>query len=94
MVAKLTGVVEGAMVIFERKSGDTWICTVPATLSGTYVLELTAIDEAGNMAYCARYIIAIDLASLCVHLEPYPWSAELLGEEFYATLMNNRCGGI
>lgn len=102
MVVKLTGTVEGNPVIFERQGGDTWTCVVPATLSGTYVVELTAVDDAGNTAYCAQYIIAIDLSALCVHLEPYPWKAQLLEKEYvatcilsnyYAELMKSECGG-
>ena len=74
----------------------------PATLSGTYVAEFTAIDDAGNVAYCAQYIIAVDLSALCVHLEPYPWKVELLEKEYavtcilgnyYAELMEPECGG-
>ena len=102
MVVKLTGTVEGNPVIFERQGGDTWTCVVPATLSGTYVAEFTAIDDAGNVAYCAQYIIAIDLSALCVHLEPCPWKAELIEKEYvakcilsnyYAELMRPECGG-
>lgn len=94
MVIKLTGTVDGEQVMFERKSRDTWICTVPATLSGTYVIDLTAIDEAGNVAYYAKFIVAIDITALRVSLEPYPWRSELLSDSFFTTLMNEGCGGL
>lgn len=84
MVVKLTGVIEGNPVIFERKSGDVWETTIPAKLNGIYIVELTAVDEAGNIAYCAKYIVTVDLSALCVHLEPFPWKSELLDESYNA----------
>ena len=50
-----------------------------------------AIDEAGNVGYTAKYIITIDLASLCVHIEPGPYYEELLESEYYVELMGG-CG--
>lgn len=84
MVVKLTGVIEGNPVIFERKSGDVWETTIPAKLNGIYVAELTAVDEAGNIAHCAKYIVTVDLSALCVHLELFPWKADLLNECYMA----------
>lgn len=93
MVVKLTGNVNGSAIIFERVQGDEWKATVPASLNGVYIVELLAVDEAGNEAYWAKYILTIDLAALCVHLEPYPYWAELLQPEYYATLIQAGCGG-
>ena len=89
MVVKLTGIVEGHPVICERVSGDTWTCTVPATLSGTYVAEFTAIDDAGNVAYCAQYIIAIDLSALCVHIIKDDHCYELVDTDLEAEIVRD-----
>ena len=62
-----------------------------ASLDGAFVVDLTAIDEAGNVGYTAKYIITIDLASLCVHIEPCPYYEELLESEYYVELMGG-CG--
>lgn len=94
MVVKLTGNINGDAVIFERIQGDEWEATVPASLNGVYIVDLLAVDEAGNETYWAKYILTIDMAALCVHLEPYPYRAELLQPEYYATLMRAECGGI
>ena len=94
MVVKLVGKIDGQDVIFERREGDRWDATVPRNLTGVYIVELTAVDAAGNVAYCARYIVTIDLAALCVHLQPCPYRAELLRQNYYATLRTVRCRGV
>lgn len=94
MVVKLQGIIDGQSVIFERDKGDWWKAAIPRNLNGVYIVELTAIDAAGNMAYCAKYIITIDLSALCVHIEPYPYYAEVLEPDFYATVVEVGCGGM
>lgn len=94
MVVRLEGVIDGNPVIFKRKSGDWWETTIPANLNGVYVVELTAYDEAGNIGRAVRYIITVDLSSLCVRIVPYPYRAEIIEEyeteiylsNFYAVL--------
>lgn len=77
MVVRVEGVVNGDPVIFQRKVGDQWEAQVPASLNGTYVLEMTAWDDAGNMAYVARYLLMYDPVNLCAKLVPLPYAAEL-----------------
>lgn len=64
MVVRLEGKVQGRDVIFNRVQGDEWETIIPASLNGVYIVELTAYDDAGNMAYTARYILTIDLTSI------------------------------
>ena len=64
MVVRLEGKVQGQDVIFNRVQGDDWETVIPSSLNGVYVVELTAYDDAGNMAYTARYILTIDLTSI------------------------------
>lgn len=95
MVVRLIGEVNGQEVIFQRVLGDTWEAQVPSSLDGTYVIGMTAYDEAGNEAYFARYILTVDLSSLCTHLykNPYQaeilkeWSADIVPEEYYAEVL-------
>lgn len=81
MVKSLYGLVDGQQIVFER-NGDVWETTIPADLDGTYIVELWAVDEAGNVGYRSDYIITIDLASLCVHLVPYDKSAEKMSGQY------------
>lgn len=73
MVVMLKGTINGQDITLTRAQGDRWEAIVPASLDGAFVVDLTAIDEAGNVGYTAKYIITIDLASLCVHIEPCPY---------------------
>lgn len=82
MVVKLTGIIEGQSVVFERVNGDEWQATIPATLNGAFAVELTAIDAAGNVAHIAKYIVTIDMDALYVHIELCKYSAELLPFEY------------
>lgn len=77
MVVRVEGIVNGDPVIFRRVVGDQWKAQVPASLSGTYVLEMTAWDDAGNMAYIARYLLMYDPVNLCAKLAPLSYVAEL-----------------
>ena len=71
---KLTGKIEGQPVAFElvRQEGRTSVFSaeVPSNLDGEYVVELTAEDDAGNIAFICKYLVTIDLTNLCVHLMP------------------------
>lgn len=86
MVVRLEGSVNGENVIFQRVYGDVWETSVPSSLDGTYVIDMTAYDEAGNEAYWAKYILTIDLTSLCAHLTKHPYQAEILPEHYSADL--------
>lgn len=73
---RLTGKIEGQPVAFTLASqnGRDYVfkAEVPSTLDGEYVAELTATDEAGNVAFVCKYIVTVDLANLCVHLMRLP----------------------
>ena len=65
MVVKVSGKIDGKEVIFERAEGDRWNVTVPYDLDGMYVVELTAENDAGNIAYCTKMLLIVDPATLC-----------------------------
>lgn len=82
MVVRLKGKLNGSIIIFERSDGDRWEAVVPAVSSGIYIVELQAEDDAGNVAYCAKYIVTIDIEALTVSLVPMDYCAELIHMEF------------
>lgn len=86
MVVRLIGTVNGDEVIFKHAQGDVWETSVPSSLDGTYVVDMTAYDEAGNATYWAKYILTIDLASLCVHLQLHPYQSDVIGAGYMADL--------
>lgn len=65
MIKRVYGSVEGVEVIFTPTSDENvWECAVPMAEDGEYVIELYAEDEAGNKAYAATMLFAIDLKHL------------------------------
>lgn len=86
MVVRLEGIVDNVPVVFTRGKGDWWETTIPKNLNGVYVVELTATDEAGNIAYTARYILSIDITALRVKLQRCPYNARVRVGKYFARL--------
>lgn len=86
MVAKLEGIVNSTPVVFTRRNGDLWEATIPKTLNGVYIVELTATDDAGNIAYIARYILTIDITKLRAKLQKYPYNVKVKVKDYYANI--------
>lgn len=84
MVIRLEGKINGESVIFKRKYGDEWETTVPKSLNGVYIVELTACDEAGNKGYAAKYLVTIDIKKMLVRLEKLPWGYKILEHPYCA----------
>lgn len=66
MIAALTGKCNGAEVLFSRSEDGKFRCAVPEEKSGTYVVELSATDQAGNTAFFASILLSYDPATLQV----------------------------
>jgi len=102
MIAKLNGKISGKDITF-YKEGDSWRAVVPKDLSGEYVVELWAIDEAGNIGHAAKWLFTVDPTTLCVHLEPIKFFTQYVGVNFYvdgaienyaAEVIYPRCKGV
>lgn len=78
MVVRLEGKIDGQTVIFQHVKGDEWKATIPKSLSGIYIVELTAWDEAGNIGYVTKYLVTINPGSLKVCLKPFEWQCQIL----------------
>ena len=98
MVVRLIGNVNGYNIIFNRVKGDWWDATVPSSFDGKYIIDMQAYDEAGNMAYWAKYILTVDFSSLYVKLEKYPYyvnldindyNIDIFSKSYNAVLINN-----
>lgn len=82
MVTRVEGVVNGLPIAFQKVSGNMWEATIPGTLNGIYIVEMTAYDDAGNRAYTSRYILMYDPKNICVKLEPYPYDADQTDDNY------------
>ena len=88
MVVRLIGKVEGQDVIFTRLKGDIWTAEVPAQKSGRDVMELTAFDEAGNIAYCTDdYEIGFVTSEYDIEKENDNYFSELSESSFCIELL-------
>lgn len=84
MVVKLIGKVNGQNIVFNHKEGDVWETVIPKNLSGIYIVELTAYDEAGNKGYTSKYLVTINTKYMTVSLKRMAWAAEFK-ENIYKT---------
>ena len=82
MVVRLIGKVEGQDVIFTRLKGDILTAEVPAQKSGRYVMELTAFDEAGNIAYCTDVLFSYDATAMKFTIEPLPYQCTYINDDY------------
>lgn len=82
MIVKVTGKVDGKEVIFDRSEGDQWKVTVPYDLDGMYVVEVTAENDAGNIAYCTKMLLIVDPATLCAKIVPLDYMVEGIPEDY------------
>lgn len=60
MVVKVWGSVNGHDIIFIPQGDDIWTCQVPPVEDGEYIVDLYAVDEAGNQAYTATILFTVD----------------------------------
>lgn len=51
MVVRVEGKVDGKDVIFIKQEGDEWETIIPTDVDGTYIVEVTAYDDAGNIGF-------------------------------------------
>lgn len=86
MVVRLIGKINSDPVIFERKAGDRWEAIIPGVSSGVYVVELSAYDEAGNMAYISRFLLNIDLTALCMKVRLFDIGRKEAEKDFFANV--------
>ncbi|EDR47648.1 Ig-like domain repeat protein [Dorea formicigenerans] len=86
MVTKVIGKVDGKEVVFEHAEGDLWNTTVPLDLDGMYVVEVTAYDDAENVAFCTKILLIVDPTTLCARLVPLDYVTEVIPEEYKAVV--------
>lgn len=82
MVVRLDGTINGNDVIFKKNEEGLWEVTVPSNLKGTYIISLTATDEAGNTSFVTGKLYVVDAEKLCVHLILDEYYAEIITSDF------------
>lgn len=71
MITRVYGKVDGGNTIYFTYNSDnnTWQYIVPANMTGQYILQLWAVDEAQNIGYYGKILFTIDLSKLCVKIK-------------------------
>lgn len=70
-VQRLWGTCDGQELRFERDEMGRWIAAAPSDPDNTYVIELWAEDEAGNVGHYATVIYTFDPVKLCYRIERF-----------------------
>jgi hypothetical protein len=65
---RLIGYVDGVQVTFTYTPPNTWTAIIPKQLDGIYIVELHAINEAGNIANYSGMIVKIDFSNLKIEV--------------------------
>lgn len=68
-VARLIGRTDTFEVIFDKIADDHWSVEVPANVVGEYIMDLFAVDEAGNVGFMATAMFTVDTTNLCIHFK-------------------------
>ena len=63
------------------------VVKVSGKIDGMYVVELTAENDAGNIAYCTKMLLIVDPATLCVRLVPLDYMVEIVPEDCKVTVI-------
>lgn len=61
---RLIGHVDGVEISFDFHPPSTFTAEIPRQLDGTYILQLQAIDDAGNVTNYSNIFIKIDFSAL------------------------------
>lgn len=64
MVKRLYGKCNGADIVFSQDEQGRWSIPVPASDDKTYIIEVWAEDEAGNVGYFATVEVTYDSDTL------------------------------
>ena len=99
-VKTMQAIINGQTVTLTKNSeSGKWEATITApnrssyNQSGHYYpVTVKATDDAGNYCFVLKWLLMFDPSSLCAHLIPCPYQAEVVPPLFYAELLQPACG--
>lgn len=92
-VVEVIGKVDGSEIMFRRTEGDLWQAQVPANEDFMYVMELYAVDEAGNKSYAAKVLFIYDASTKSYVIKEIPYQAVLIDEVYKRQLLQDSFTG-
>ena len=64
-VVKLVGRADNFDLVFRQDDRGLWDATVPSVDDGVYILDLLAVDAAGNESRYAKVLFVVDTPNIC-----------------------------
>ena len=90
MVISLTGTVDAVPVIFTKNQDSLWTTIVPPDLvNGTYIIELTATDDAGNQTHYVGKLYVWQKVITTFQMIEQPYIHKLLSEKYIVNTDEN-----
>lgn len=91
MIVKVWGSVNSNPIVFTPGSNDVWTCQVPAVEDGEYVVDLYAVDDAGNEAYTATILFTVDSKHLIFSVKILKVAKQMIGRMKTYEMIAKRC---
>lgn len=91
MVMRVWGSVNGQEIVFVPRENDIWTCQVPPVEDGEYVVDLYAVDEAGNQAYTATILFTVDSKHLIFTVKVLKIAKQAVGRMRDFELIVKKC---
>ena len=91
MVVKVWGSVNGYDIVFVPQGDDIWIRQVPPAEDGEYIVDLYAVDEAGNQAYTATILFTVDSKHLIFTVKVLKIAKQAVGRMRDYDILVKRC---
>ncbi|MDP4109322.1 MAG: PF13754 domain-containing protein [Bacillota bacterium] len=82
---KLTGYINGTEICFDFRPPSTFAAEIPRNISGVYILELHAADNAGNQANECSAAVLVNFNELIFKILDIEYGYEPGKEEFKFT---------
>lgn len=91
MVMRVWGSVNGQEIVFVPRENDIWTCQVPPVEDGEYIVDLYAVDEAGNQAYTATILFTVDSKHLIFTVKVLKIAKQAVGRMRDFELVVKKC---
>ena len=92
MVVKVWGRINATHeVVFTPQGNDIWTCKVPPVEDGEYIVDLYAVDEAGNQSYTATILFTVDSRHLIFTVKVLKIAKQAVGTMKEYGLVVKRC---
>lgn len=91
---RLVGYVDGVEITFDFTPPNTFKAVIPKQLDGTYIVQLHAIDDAGNITNYFNVFVIIDMQKMRFKVLPKNYPFIQNGETMGYKKLNHQIGAI